>query len=763
MLFPKPRLSRLSTQTLLGAGLLAGLSGLPAARAQTPPSPEMALLSLATEASAPEAEGIGFYPLATLPDADAVSTLITATMLQSRAVSTIGAAGPGDSGLTAASAPKQLVLETAFELTGGQDQPLGLRQGGQDLSPQDFGPGIAALASGFGPGDQAAAVAVMSDPQDLFPGQIGPLREMLGVSDFGLWVLLIAPGPEAEARSACAAPLARAVTLSLLAGVADRPAFGDGDGATSFAEAETFVTRSLTRALARDTGCPGAYAVVFDHGGEAAAPVLQHDSPVYIPALQADLTLEEFEAEFLAAGTDPAPIRAYLDSCRFCPTAPQLEARLTEIDRRAAQAAIEDQIWTRITSAPENAARLQVYLDRCELCAHRTEAEETLARLAAKAEAAEAESRLYAKLAASFDLEGLRDYVESCVTCEHVEAARARIAEIEADAAYDAEAEALEQAIRARDTDAIRAWIEDCAYCDRRPQAEAALDDLARRAELAGPCLRAAAVSQLGGPRLLSDIDQAAARAACDAALAAFPNDPAFLTISGRIAQAAGDTAAARQAYEAGIAAGVPMAHGLAGYMLFDPAEGDGAPDYDRAEELGLAGAALGDWLSQQLLVLLYSQNFIDGKGADDAFAVAETVAAEGDPVSQYFLGFFFLRGDGPSGRPDPEAAREWLKHSVDAGYVPAMTLLAETLETAVAQEPEAATEAAALYLDALYEDDRLALEKLTTQLRERNRAVVRAVQSRLQEAGVYRGALDGLPGPGTINAVEAYAALPDN
>ncbi|MGI3165739.1 hypothetical protein [Pseudooceanicola sp. 200-1SW] len=765
----KPGLARLRAPLrALSRGLALGLSLALTAAALSPaparaetaagtaPGAELALLSLATGASAPAADGIGFYPLAGLPAPAEVDTLITATLLQSRAVSTIGA---GQDEGAAPVGSRQLVLETAFALTGGAGQPLGIAQGGAELDAEDFGARLSALARGFGPGRQSAALAVVSDPLDLFPGQIGALRQMLGASDFGLWVLLIAPGAEAEARAACAAPLGREVALSLIGGVADRPVFGDGDGITTFAEAQSFVTGTLTRALARESGCPGAYAVVFDHGGDGTVEVLRHDSPVYIPALQSSLTLEEFEAEFLASSADPAPIRAYLDACRFCPAAPALEARLTEIDRRTAQAGIEEQIWARITAAGENAARVQVYLDRCELCAHRAEAEEILTRLAAKAEAAEAESRLYAKLAASWDLEGLRAYVETCVTCAHVPAAQARIAEIEADAAYDAESEALARAVAARDADAIQNWISDCTYCDKRPEAEAALTDLARRIELAAPCLRQAAVPQLGGPRLLGDIDQAAATAACAAALDAFPEDPELITLAGRIAQAQGNTAEARDAYATGIEAAVPMAHGLAGYMAFDPVAGDGAPDYPRAEELGLMGAELGDWLSQQLLVLLYSQNFIDGKGADDAFAIAEGVAAEGDPVSQYFLGFFYLRGDGPTGRPDPEAARDWLQQAVDAGYVPAMTLLAETLETAVAQEPEAADEAAGLYLDALYENDRLALDKLTSQLRERNRAVVRAVQRRLQAAGVYRGALDGLPGPGTINAVQAYAA----
>ncbi|WP_010137452.1 sel1 repeat family protein [Oceanicola sp. S124] len=262
---------------------------------------------------------------------------------------------------------------------------------------------------------------------------------------------------------------------------------------------------------------------------------------------------------------------------------------------------------------------------------------------------------------------------------------------------------------------------------------------------------------QLGGPRLLSQMDQPAALSACEALLAEFPGDGIGLTLRGRIAQAAGDLAAARQGYEAGMQSGVPMAFGMAGYLAFDPPRG--APDIDRAEALARQGAEAGDWLSRQLLVLLYSQNMTPGKGVEDALGIAEATAREGDPVSQYFHGYFLLAGNGPTGRPDPEAARPWLSQAAEAGYLPAMTLLAETLETAVAADPGAAETAAGLYLRALQAGDGAARDRLTVQLRERNRAVVRAVQARLQQDGIYRGGLDGLPGPGTIAAVETFAA----
>ncbi|MBR9823496.1 MAG: sel1 repeat family protein [Rhodobacteraceae bacterium] len=712
-----------------------------------------ALLGLGIALPSPEAEGVSYYAIAQLPALEEVSELVTATLLQSRTVSTIVTHGEAESGLSPRGQLAGLSLETAFTLQPGEDpEALSLRLGEESLPAADFAARLAALSEGFGPARQGFALAVVADPQGVFPGRIETLRRMLAETGFPMWVLLMT----GEATgSDCAPALGRHVALSLLGGVADRPAFGNADGQTGFAEAESFARRILTDGFARADSCAGAYAVVLDNGAD---PVLVHDSPVYIPAQQEALTVEEFEAEFLTSSDAPAPIRAYLESCHFCPAAEQLEARLTEIDRRAALARIEDKVWTRISEAGPDADRLAVYLERCTLCAHRDEAEATLARLQAAARAIEEENRRFAELSGQRDLEGLRAYVEGCEACTYRETALARIEEIEADADYARELSALEEAISAGDPEGIRGWIAACRYCDALPRAETALQRQEQRAALAGPCLAAAAVPQLGGPRLLGQIDLDAARAACGALLAEFPEDPEALTLQGRIAQAAGDFAGARSGYEAGMRAGVPMAFGMAGYMAYDAPEA-GEPDFARAETLGLQGAEAGDWISHQLLVLLYSQNLRPGKGMEDALALAEPPARAGDPVSQYFYGYFLLTGNGPSGRPDPEAARSWLGRSVDAGYVPAMPLLAEALETAVASEPEAAEAAARLYLRALRAGNSQARDKLTVQLRERNRAVVRAVQAVLQQEGIYRGGLDGLPGPGTITAVQTYGA----
>ena len=68
------------------------------------------------------------------------------------------------------------------------------------------------------------------------------------------------------------------------------------------------------------------------------------------------------------------------------------------------------------------------------------------------------------------------------------------------------------------------------------------------------------------------------------------------------------------------------------------------------------------------------------------------------------------------------------------------------------------AEQAADLYWDALQQGDPTATDRLTTQLNNRDREVVRIIQSKLRDAGLYRGPVDGVAGPGTVSAIREYA-----
>jgi TPR repeat protein len=270
---------------------------------------------------------------------------------------------------------------------------------------------------------------------------------------------------------------------------------------------------------------------------------------------------------------------------------------------------------------------------------------------------------------------------------------------------------------------------------------------------LIGPCEAAAGLPAKGGPRQLEDIDIPAARAACDAALAVLPRHPLLVVLAGRIDQAEGRLDAARAAYEAGVAAGVPESFGLAAYLRFSPPDG-GAPDYEAAAELARSGAGLGDWLSKEILMVTYSRALVAGNGPAEAVAIARENAEEGNVAAQFFLGYFLLSGTGVE--MDEAEAAIWLRKASDGGYVRANPFLAEILERgeAVAAAPE---DAARLIWEALGEGDAVTVARLTDQLSERRPEVIRFIQQKLRDAGVYKGRDDGIAGPGTVRAVQAY------
>jgi len=421
--------------------------------------------------------------------------------------------------------------------------------------------------------------------------------------------------------------------------------------------------------------------------------------------------------------------------------------------QRARAVELENAIWAEIREDTHR-ERLATYVDHCTVCLHSDEALTRIERLDAAAKAAEDERRAFLAARSGRDLAGLRAYVETCVACAHADEARAVIAEIEADAAYQAERARLSEAMAAEDPAGLEAYLAACAVCDGAGEARALLDRLAARAELRAPCLALAGLPQMGGPRRLEDIDRAEAGAVCGEAAEALPDDALVRVILGRIAQAGGDFESAAAAYAEGMEKGVPAAFGLAAYSEYTP-PGGGPIDPARVEALALQGARTGDWLSREVLSVLYSKNLVPGKSGRDAFEAAMTAAEEGDPLAQYFVGHYYLTGVGAEA--STEKAAHWLQKAVDAGYAPARPKLAEIYEqgSAGAARPELAAE---LYWSALGQGDAAAAQRLTTELAKRSAEVVRIIQGKLREQGLYRGAVDGVPGPGTEAAIRAYA-----
>ena len=682
--------------------------------------------------------------MAQLPEAARAPVEVLAALLRSNPVSTFVSTPDSTAARTES-------LFLVADITLGADAGgVQVSLGGDAMEVADFGTRLAALIDAFGPQTRQIGFFRLSDPEDQFPTAIPALRGALDASGLAMAVVMVGGAEDgcAEGR----APLHYAV----LSGVPDRVPFGNADAVVTAEETVAYLDRALSREAMRGGSCAARYSLILRGDDDPGRVMVEVANAPLIPQMDQAVYRETFEALFLMTSEDPAAIASYLDQCTYCPSEADLALRAREIAEREMALRLETDVWENIRE-DATPARLTVYLENCQLCAFRGEAETRIAALNAAAAAREEEARALEALLPTDDLAGLMNWRDSCVACENLAAAEARIAEIEADGRFRVEQAALSEALEAQNVSLISTWLDECELCSGKDEAEATLAALSAQAEAAAPCVAAAGLPQHGGPRLLSQIDQAAAGSACAAVLDRFPGNPLVSTIMGRIAQAAGDMSTARAAYDVGIAAGLAQAHGLAAYDAYAPSDGL-APDYVRAEALARTGYDGGDWLSGEVLTVLYSRQLVDGRDAEDAFEVALAHAEEGNPVARFFAGYFLSTGSGTD-PAEPEAAR-WLAAAVDQGYLHATSFLAEIYERGGDGVDPDPVRAADLYFIGLNGGDPTVFERLTTQIGDRPVAVVQEVQARLRDAGVFNARVDGISGPVTIRAVEAYAQL---
>ncbi|MEL7114935.1 MAG: tetratricopeptide repeat protein, partial [Pseudomonadota bacterium] len=537
----------------------------------------------------------------------------------------------------------------------------------------------------------------------------------------------------------------------LVSGLADRAPFGDGNGISTAAEVEIYLTQSLNRRTERDPVCGPRYSVLLKSSNDPNQELVAFKGRSVFSVVETRLYNETFEAQFLLASDSRDDVQKFLASCLYCPNERELTDRLRDMEEFARSSALETEIWTRIQN-DETTTRLSIYLDSCTLCTFRDEVEEKIALLNAKAAARDAERMAYTVAVESRDLVSLRGYVRNCVACDFLDEARTTVSEIEADEAYKAEIAALDEALSAEDMMLLKAYIAECEICEGKDRATSTLERVTKRIRLIEPCLQMAAVPQLGGPRQLRGINQTEAGQACTTASAEFPGDGQIEITLGRIAQAAGDYSTAMTHYQAGMDLDEPAAFGLAAYTHYAPPEGVEI-NLVEAERLAQIGASKGDWLSREILTVLYSKGLVPGRTPEEAFEIAKGIANEGNEMGAYFVGFYYLTGTGVD--TDRDAAKIWLQQSVDQGYTHAMAFLAEVYETAEIPNHE---KAADLYWAGVKAGDETAIDRLTAQISSRDREVIRAIQQKLSEEGAYRGQIDGIAGPSTVTAVQNYA-----
>ncbi|WP_297773488.1 hypothetical protein [uncultured Roseovarius sp.] len=725
------------------AAFLLGASG--SAQAQAPDTPRLVFLGAdpAQSAPGPVKDGLSVLALDDLPTPNSVNEEVLAAILRSNPISTVLSSRDST---TVKSGSLHLV--TALELSGGtQGVTATIRD---ETVPLDaFLTRLEALVGALNPAQRQIAFVHVADPQERLPAALDAVSGSFDRIGMAMTVLIV--GNEAESCRNQRAPLEYAV----LAGLADRVPFGDGDGATTAAEATRWISGAMTRSVKREEDCAARYSLILRTEDSDETVVARHTQGSLIPMMENAVGREEFRALFLRDTEDPDQIAAYLEDCTYCPHEEELDERLQTISDRQMALDLETEIWSSIR-ADDTTDRLKVYVAHCDLCQFKDEAEARIARLEAADAARADEAARFEALRAARDLNGLREWRDSCVACDQKAAAEALITEILADGRLAEETARLRDAIGMHNAEAVKTWLETCEICAERDKATAAMDRMAEAVAAARPCQVAAGLPQHGGPRLLSSIDRSKAREICSSILTEHPENPAVITVIGRIDQAAGDMDKARRAYAKGMSAARPAAFGLAAYAAFAP--GDKDPDYAEAERLALAGTARGDWLSGEVLTLLYLRELIDGKDASDAFPIASADAEEGNPVAQFFMGYF--HNGGIVVEQSKARAADWFSKAVEQGYLHANAFLAGILESGDTEVPADIGRAADLYWQGLIGRDDTALQRLTDQINDRPNEIVRILQNRLQDEGVFRGLVDGIPGPRTVGAVERFAAL---
>lgn len=726
------------------AGLLMGFAGLVLpglSQAQDGVTARLLQIGPDPSVAAADVPGVSVLALGTLPEPEAARGAFLSTVLRSNLVSTL-VAGPQDLGGTTG----QLFLALQGRVGLAPDGGLAVDVAGTTLAAPDFGTRLRAMVDAVAPAQRQVALFRLDDPDTLFAGHVASFQQAVAASGFALVVVEV--GQRAPACATGADPL-----VALAAGLADRAPFGDADGQTSMTEAANWLTDALARPGRRSAACRNTYAVIVRATDAPDRPVALSVPGALTPAVDSVLHREGFEAKFLLGSEDIAKVAAFLENCVFCPSERDLQGRLDRLRQTEVTRSLEAAIWDDIRNDPMP-DRLQIYLSNCQLCAMRPEAERLIAAMATADAARVAEAAAFRASAEARDLAALRAYGTTCVACADRAEAAALVAEIEAEAAFKAERLALDAALAAQDRAALEAWVQTCVTCDGKPAATAELARLTAAEALVAPCFAAAGLPQSGGPRLLSGIVPRVARKACDAAIAELPRDTRLRVVAARIDQAEGRLAAAQAVYDRALAEGLPEAHGLAAYLRFNPPPGT-APEPETAAALARGGAALGDWLSKEVLIQLYTRQMVAGHAPAEALPIARDLAAQGDVAGQFHLGYLLLSGIGAP--PDPAQALGWLERAVSGGHLRARVFLAEILEQGQAT-PADPMRAAELLWSALEAGDALALTRLTDQLGNRPAELIRNIQQRLRDAGAYNGRVDGLNGPGTARAVRAWA-----
>lgn len=689
---------------------------------------------------------ISTYSIPSLPQENAARDNAVATFLRATPVSTLVSDPSAQK-----PRPDQFFMVSNLTLFSDSES-VKLAIGDDDFPLDELTGRMAATIDAFNPSHRAVAFMSFDDQEDRFPKIVSSLQATLTQSGFDMIVAVVANGEEAVK---CLPNSKVAIHYSIIGGVPDKGQFGNGDGVSDAGEVGQYLGRVLALQAENRRDCGPGYSLILKSEEKPDAVIAVHNELSGFRDLEAMLYHENFESKFLLKSEEEQKIADYLTECTYCPNQSLIVERLSNMRAVEQTRLLEEQVWLSI-SEDDTPTRLSIYLDECSSCEYSNAATEKIHILNLQAQAREAEAKLFSQARDALHLSVLKKFAADCVACDYRDDALNLIAKIETDVVHKAESIQLQDAIKRSDAKAVLNYLNTCKVCAARTEAQSAMEHLSRLAEVSTRCIRLAGMPQEGGPRLLTEIDVIAAREACTSALKKFPGETGLVVRLGRIAQSEGDGSAAMEAYEYGTRSGLPMAFGLAAYIRYNGF--DGKPvDFEVAADLARKGAVEGDWLSRELLSLIYSKNLVRDYNATEGFKIALELAEEGNIVAQFFAGYFYLTGTGVD--VSDLDAEHWLGMATEGGYHHAMAHLAGLYEddNSEVASPERAAE---IYLAGLKASEPTVKDRLTKEIRERSDAVIQVIQAHLKEEGVYKGKLDGKAGKGTLTAIEKYIEI---
>lgn len=282
---------------------------------------------------------------------------------------------------------------------------------------------------------------------------------------------------------------------------------------------------------------------------------------------------------------------------------------------------------------------------------------------------------------------------------------------------------------------------------------------------------------------LIPRVEDSSPQAVCER-LATHPNDATAATAGVPFERLRQNAFAALQACSQAAAQSPELPHYTALLARATAASGD----LDRAVQLYRSAADRGDLRAMWSLAVLYEAG--SGVPQDPAAAIAlyERAAEGGSLDAMINLAVALFTGDKMAA--DPDRAIELLRRAAEGGSAQALFNLGVLAQDGVIDTPDKALEyfiraardgeyngyrAAAILLDegrgvarnpaeaanlllrGAAEDRGTVVRQLTQAARDWSPETIRAVQNRLQAAGYYAGAIDGLPGPNFTAALERW------